>query len=156
MADFGKLNFAVAFNPQTAFPLDARTLFYSYEEAVAAARTAERAGSTNTVYYWGMRVTVVDEEKMSARQYIIQPGGRLIGVSFSGESGGDGDGGGISTDQLGDTLLIDPVTGRIEVAVSEEITEGGETPVTGSAVAAYVKEAIEDSLGVIEDIVDDI
>lgn len=24
MADFGKLNFAVSFNPQTAFPLDAR------------------------------------------------------------------------------------------------------------------------------------
>ena len=25
MADFGKLNFAVAFVPQTAFPLDGRT-----------------------------------------------------------------------------------------------------------------------------------
>lgn len=155
MADFGKLNFAVAFNPQTAFPLDARTLFYSFDEALAAAGSAERAGSTNTVYYWGMRVTVVDEEKMSARQYIIQPGGRLLGVAFSGESGGSG-GGGLSTDQLGDTLLIDPVTGRIEVAVSEEITEDGGTPVTGSAVAAYVKDAIEDSLGIIEDIVDDI
>ena len=29
MADFGKLNFAVSFNPQTAFPLDARYYFYS-------------------------------------------------------------------------------------------------------------------------------
>ena len=27
MADFGKLNFAVSFNPQTAFPLDARYYF---------------------------------------------------------------------------------------------------------------------------------
>ena len=29
MADFGKLNFAVAFVPQTAFPLDGRTYFLS-------------------------------------------------------------------------------------------------------------------------------
>ena len=29
MADFGKLNFAVAFVPQTAFPLDGRTYFES-------------------------------------------------------------------------------------------------------------------------------
>lgn len=30
MADFGKLNFAVSFNPQTAFPLDARYYFSTW------------------------------------------------------------------------------------------------------------------------------
>lgn len=35
MADFGKLNFAVAFVPQTAFPLDGRTYFESLETARA-------------------------------------------------------------------------------------------------------------------------
>ena len=33
MANFGKLNFAVAFNPQTAFPLDARYYFDSLTTA---------------------------------------------------------------------------------------------------------------------------
>ena len=37
MADFGKLNFAVSFNPQTAFPLDARYYFSSLSAAEAAA-----------------------------------------------------------------------------------------------------------------------
>ena len=40
MADFGKLNFAVSFNPQTAFPLDARYYFSSLSAAEAAAATA--------------------------------------------------------------------------------------------------------------------
>ena len=40
MADFGKLNFAVAFVPQTAFPLDGRTYFESLEAAQAAAGKA--------------------------------------------------------------------------------------------------------------------
>ena len=37
MADFGKLNFAVSFNPQTAFPLDARYYFSTLGAAQAAA-----------------------------------------------------------------------------------------------------------------------
>ena len=31
--DFGKLNFSVSFNPTSAFPLDARSYFESYESA---------------------------------------------------------------------------------------------------------------------------
>lgn len=37
MADFGTLNFAVAFNPQTAFPLDARYYFSTLADATTAA-----------------------------------------------------------------------------------------------------------------------
>ena len=40
MADFGKLNFAVSFNPQTAFPLDARYYFSTLGAAQAAAAAA--------------------------------------------------------------------------------------------------------------------
>ena len=43
MADFGKLNFAVSFNPQTAFPLDARYYFPSLAAAEAAAPAEEAA-----------------------------------------------------------------------------------------------------------------
>lgn len=43
--DFGKLDFSVSFNRLTAFPLDAKSYFESYESASAAALTAEEAGS---------------------------------------------------------------------------------------------------------------
>lgn len=64
------LNFAVAFNPTTAFPLDARSIFGSKTAADAAAATAENAGSSNTVYYFGMPVVVFENDV--ATMYIIQ------------------------------------------------------------------------------------
>ena len=73
MADlntFGKLNFAVSFNPTTAFPLDARSIKGSYADAVAAAATAEEVGSSNTVYYYGMPLVVL--EGGVATMYTIQ------------------------------------------------------------------------------------
>lgn len=65
------LDFNVALKPSTAFPLDARGMFGSYEEALAAAATAEDAGSTNTVYYFGQTVTVYEDG--IAKSYVIQP-----------------------------------------------------------------------------------
>ncbi len=78
--DFGKGNRSVAFNPTSAFPLDARSYFESYELAVAAAQSAEEASSTNTQYYFGQSIVVV--ENGVASFYIIQPDGTL------GEVGG--------------------------------------------------------------------
>ena len=63
------LNFAVAFNPTTAFPLDARSIFGSKTAADAAAATAENAGSSNTVYYFGMPIVVFENDV--ATMYII-------------------------------------------------------------------------------------
>ena len=71
MSDFGKLNFSVALNPTSAFPLDARCYFESLVDAEAAAATAEAAGSTNTVYYYGQKLVVVDGD--TATWYTIQP-----------------------------------------------------------------------------------
>lgn len=67
------LDFSVALNPSTAFPLDARSMFGSYAAALAAAATAENAGSSNTVYYFGQTVTVL--ENGVAKSYLIAPGG---------------------------------------------------------------------------------
>ena len=53
------LDFAVSFAPSGAFPLDSRSMFGSYTAAEAAAKTAENAGSTNTVYYFGQILTVL-------------------------------------------------------------------------------------------------
>lgn len=69
--DFGKLDFAVAFDRLTAFPLDAKSYFESYETATAAAATAEAAGSSKTTYYFGQTIAVV--ESGVATLYIIQP-----------------------------------------------------------------------------------
>ena len=69
--NFGKLDFAVAFNRQTAFPLDAKSYFESLELANAAAATAEEAGSSNTTYYYGQQIAVV--ESGVATLYVIQP-----------------------------------------------------------------------------------
>lgn len=79
---FGKGNRSVAFNPTTAFPLDARSYFESYDEALAAARLAQEAGSTETVYYYGETLVVV--ENGVASFYIIQPDNTLTPVT--GES----------------------------------------------------------------------
>lgn len=51
--NFGKGNRSVAFNPTSAFPLDARSYFESYDAAVDAAALAKEAGSSESVYYYG-------------------------------------------------------------------------------------------------------
>ena len=76
--DFGKLNFSVSFNPTSAFPLDARSYFESYAEAVAAAEEAAPAGSSNSEYYYGQTLVVVESGKASF--YIIQPNNTLSGI----------------------------------------------------------------------------
>lgn len=76
--DFGKLNFSVAFNPTSAFPLDARSYFESYESAVLAAASADEVGSSTTTYYYGQTVAVV--ENNIATLYTIQPDKTLAEV----------------------------------------------------------------------------
>lgn len=75
MAEFGKLNFAVAFAPQTAFPLDARYYFDSLEAAKAAAFSAVEVGSDTGTYFYGENVVVVTST--SATLYLIQPNNTL-------------------------------------------------------------------------------
>ena len=78
--NFAKGNRSMAFNPTSAFPLDARSYFESYDAAVAAALTAKEAGDSTTTYYFGQNIVVV--ENGVASFYIIQPDGTL------GEVGG--------------------------------------------------------------------
>lgn len=80
--NFGKGNRAIAFNPTSAFPLDARTYFESLEAARAAAATAVEVGSSDSIYYFGQTLVVVEESV--AKFYIIQPDHTLSAVA--GES----------------------------------------------------------------------
>ena len=78
MADFGTLNFSVAFAPTSAFPLDSRSYFESLEAAEVAAQRAMPAGSTDSVYYYGQHIVVVADGK--ATLYVIQPDNTLAEV----------------------------------------------------------------------------
>jgi hypothetical protein len=69
--EFGKLAFSTSFNPTSAFPLDARSYFESYDKAEAAAKSAAVAGSDESIYYYGQ--TLVVFENTLATFYIIQP-----------------------------------------------------------------------------------
>ena len=73
-----KLNFSIPFAMTSALPLDWNALFDSYEDAVAAAATAEAAGSSATVYYYGQQICVV--ESGVATLYVIQPDKSLAPV----------------------------------------------------------------------------
>lgn len=81
MANFGKLDFAVSFDPASAFPLDGRTYFESKEAAEAAASSAGPVGSTDTKYHYGMILTVYEDSDIS--QWTILPDKTLVRVSLS-------------------------------------------------------------------------
>lgn len=70
MQNFGRANFAVAFRPTSAFPLDARCVFADLASAEAAAKTAEEIGSKNTIYHYGMQLLVSDDK--GDQWYVIQ------------------------------------------------------------------------------------
>ena len=76
--EFGKLNFSTSFKPTSAFPLDARSYFESYEAAETAAASAAEAGSSTTIYYYGQTIAVV--ESGAATLYTIQPDKTLAEV----------------------------------------------------------------------------
>lgn len=114
MAEFGKLNFAVAFNPQTAFPLDARYYFDSYDAAETAAQGAVEVGSASGTYFFGETIVVV--ESGTATLYIIQPNKTLQPVGST---------------VLGDGKSITVVDGQVQLVGFAE-AQPGQQPRIGS------------------------
>lgn len=127
MADFGKLNFSVAFNPTSAFPLDARCYFNSLALAKAAAATAENAGSTNTVYYIGQKLLV--DDGTTAKWYTIQPDKTLLEEGAGGSSGGTS----FTTDN---TLTLKD--GVLKVNTTNECAADNTLPITSAGVYTQV------------------
>ena len=122
MADFGKLNFAVAFNPQTAFPLDARYYFDSLTAAQAAAAEAVEVGSSDGVYFFGEEVCVVADGV--ATLYIIQPDNTLKTVG---------------SEVLGDDKSIEIVDGKVALKGFGSATAGQQPRINaaGNAIEWY-------------------
>ena len=104
--NFGKLNFSTSFNPTSAFPIDARTYFESYDLAEAAAGTAEEAGSANTTYYYGQILVVNEGGTVGA--YQITPSKGLQKLAATTSSGNLED----------DVLELQGKVGQIETTLS--------------------------------------
>lgn len=122
MADFGKLNFSVAFNPTTAFPLDARYYFATLAEAQAAAAAAVEVGSSDGTYFFGESICVVADGVASL--YIIQPNKTLKPVG---------------TEVLGDDKSIEIKAGKVTVKGFDAATAGQQPRINaaGNAIEWY-------------------
>ena len=118
MADFGKLNFAVSFNPQTAFPLDARYYFSTLSAAQAAAAAAVEVGSSDGVFFYGENVCVVTDS--AADLYIIQPDKTLKAVG---------------TVVLGDDKSIEIVDGKVTLKGFNSATAGQQPRINAAGTA---------------------
>ena len=125
MAEFGKLNFAVAFNPQTAFPLDARYYFDSYDAAETAAQGAVEVGSATGTYFFGQTVVVV--EASVATLYVIQPNKTLQPVGST---------------VLGDGKSITVVDGQVQLVGFTEAQPGQQPRIgDGGSLEWYTPDA---------------
>ena len=131
MGDFGKLNFSVAFNPTSAFPLDARCYFNSLALAKAAAATAEAVGSTNTVYYIGQKLLV--DDGTTAKWYTIQPNKTLLEDGVGGTSGDATGGTTFTTDA---TLTLE--NGVLRVNTTGDVAADNTLPITSAGVHTCV------------------
>lgn len=80
------LDFAVALKPNSAFPLDARSMFGSLAAAQAAAASAKNAGSSESIYYYGQILTVFENDV--ATHYSIQGDNTLkeVGAATLGDN----------------------------------------------------------------------
>ncbi len=102
-----KLNFSVPFAMTSALPVDANAYFESYTAAEAAAATAEEAGSSNTQFYYGELILVV--ENSVATTYQIQPDKTLSPVGSA---------------PMGDNKTIEVVDGKIQIIGVDEASAG--------------------------------
>lgn len=122
MAEFSKLNFAVAFAPQTAFPLDARYYFDSLEAAEAAALSAVEVGSSTGTYFYGENVVVVTST--SATLYLIQPNNTLKEVGAV---------------PVGDGKSIEIVDGKIAIKGFGTAEVGAQLTIGNNGEVTWVK-----------------
>lgn len=139
--NFGKLNFSTSFNPTSAFPIDARTYFESYELAVAAAGTAEEAGSANTTYYYGQILVVNEGGTVGA--YQITPSKGLQKLAATTSSGNLED----------DVLELQGKVGQIETTLStlsETLSTTQETVSTHTENIATLSSGLEGVKGNVE------
>lgn len=84
--DYGYIEFNAPFLPAGSFPLDARSLFSSFEAANVAAKSAVAPGKTGSNYYHGQIVSVLTTDGVT--HYTIETNGTLapVGVQTAGDN----------------------------------------------------------------------
>lgn len=153
---FGTLDFAVAFNRQTAFPLDAKSYFESLEAAQTAAASAQEAGSSETTYYYGQQIAVVESGK--ATLYVIQPdktlkevGGNILIDENAFVKGEDGK---LSllgfADAVGGAQLVKAEDGKVSWVKPDTTTVEG----LSTAIASLKTTVGDDKSGLVKQVAD--
>lgn len=153
---FGTLDFAVAFNRQTAFPLDAKSYFESLEAATAAAASAQEAGSSETTYYYGQQIAVVENGK--ATLYVIQPDNTLkeVGgnVLIDENAFAKGEDGKLSllgfADAVGGAQLVKTEDGKVSWLKPDTTTVEG----LSTAIASLKTVVGDDKSGLVKQVAD--
>ena len=128
------LSYAVALNPDGAFPLDARVFFGALGDkdnpaagtARYAAKNAKPAGSSESAYFFGQQLYVVENDKVTT--YLIQTDGTLkeVGVTTKG----DGNSIVTTTDSEGNAVLA--IKGADGAAAGKTLVSDGAGGVTWS------------------------
>lgn len=153
---FGTLDFAVAFNRQTAFPLDAKSYFESLEAAQTAAASAQEAGSSETTYYYGQQIAVVESGK--ATLYVIQPdktlkevGGNILIDENAFVKGEDGK---LSllgfADAVGGAMLVKTEDGKVSWVKPDTTTVEG----LSTAIESLKTTVGDDKSGLVKQVAD--
>lgn len=132
MAEFGTLNFSVAFKPTSAFPLNANCYFNSLALAKAAAATAEEVGSKNTLYHYGMQLLV--SENGVDKWYIIKRDRTLFDLTAALEGASSSGGTNFTTDN---TLILGE-DGVLRVNTTNEMAADNTLPITSAGVYTQV------------------
>ena len=122
MATFGKVNRSAAFNPTSAFPLDARYYFDSLTAAQKAAAGAVEVGSSDGTYFYGENIVVVENDK--ATLYLIQPDKSLTEVGSV---------------PVGDGKSITVENGQIKIVGFEEAEAGSQPRKASDGSIEWVK-----------------
>lgn len=123
--NFGKLDFAVSFNRQTAFPLDANSYFESYEEAVKAAESAAPAGSNSSVHYFGEIICVVDIANDLTDLYVINTYSELTKIG--------------SNIEINENAFVKNVDGKLDLYGFADAVAGAQLTVGADGKLAWVK-----------------
>ena len=131
MADknYGNMIFPTSLNPAYAFPLDYRSLM-TLEEAQAAASSAREAGNTNTTYYYGMTIQVIEGGVVNT--YVITPSNTLKKVAST-----EHDAHTHANKSLLDSLSADTFNNKLDKSVHDNFIKGYE----GKSLSTIISEA---------------
>lgn len=102
-------------NRTGAFPLDEKSYFETYADALSCAQTAENAGSSNTSYYFGQLMTVVENSDVRTYKIIPTEVSSTIEVEVEGQD----------EPQLSVVTSIQGTLKQIDAEVDISVIDGG-------------------------------